>query len=119
MPNKPKKPCSYNRCPNLVELGHFYCKEHRKKNTRQYEKDRGSSTQRGYNSRWRKARIIYLKEHPLCVECLKENIITEATVVDHIIPHRGDMVLFWNELNWQAKCKSCHDRKTVEKDDGF
>ena len=36
MPNKPKKPCSYNRCPNLVELGHFYCKEHRKKNTRQY-----------------------------------------------------------------------------------
>jgi 5-methylcytosine-specific restriction protein A len=33
-------------------------------------------------------------------------------VVDHIIPHRGDQYLFWDQENWQALCKDCHDRKT-------
>lgn len=32
-----------------------------------------------------------------------------ATVVDHIVPHRGDPVLFWDERNWQPLCKRCHD----------
>ncbi|WP_197457685.1 HNH endonuclease signature motif containing protein, partial [Snodgrassella sp. CFCC 13594] len=34
---------------------------------------------------------------------------TEATVVDHIKPHCGDMKLFWNRNNWQSLCKGCHD----------
>ena len=38
--------------------------------------------------------------------------LTPATVVDHIIPHRGDKRLFWDEKNWQPLCKDCHDRKT-------
>jgi 5-methylcytosine-specific restriction protein A len=36
----------------------------------------------------------------------------KATVVDHIIPHRGDPTLFWDESNWQPLCKKCHDQKT-------
>lgn len=119
MPIKSKRPCSYNGCPNLIELGQIYCQIHKTKAAKQYDKDRGTSTSRGYDSNWRKARIRYLREHPLCVECLKENRIVEATVVDHIIPHKGDMVLFWNESNWQSLCKSCHDRKTVKQDGGF
>ena len=51
-------------------------------------------------------------EHPLCAECLKNSVLTPATVVDHIVPHRGDYALFWDENNWQPLCKSCHDRKT-------
>lgn len=39
-----------------------------------------------------------------------------ATVVDHIKPHRGDQRLFWDEDNWQALCKECHDRKTLTED---
>lgn len=38
---------------------------------------------------------------------LKQHVL--STVVDHVIPHRGDDVLFWDESNWQALCKSCHD----------
>ena len=41
---------------------------------------------------------------------------TAATVVDHVIPHRGDSHLMWDESNWQALCKSCHDRKTGSED---
>lgn len=36
----------------------------------------------------------------------------QSTVVDHIIPHRGNMDLFWYEENWQPLCKRCHDKKT-------
>jgi 5-methylcytosine-specific restriction protein A len=39
--------------------------------------------------------------------------------VDHIIPHGGDMRLFWNRGNWAALCQSCHSRKTAKQDGGF
>ena len=48
----------------------------------------------------------------LCVSCQAEGKLTAATVVDHIIPHRGDMKLFWDESNWQPLCKEHHDQKT-------
>ena len=33
---------------------------------------------------------------------MKHGMLTPATVVDHVIPHRGDQKLFWDEDNWQA-----------------
>lgn len=32
-----------------------------------------------------------------------------ADTVDHIRPHRGDPVLFWDYGNLQSVCKACHD----------
>ena len=64
---------------------------------------------RGYGHEWRTARERFLRRNPLCVECLKRGRIAPATVVDHIVPHRGDEKLFWDERNWQALCKACHD----------
>ncbi|MBR0407649.1 MAG: HNH endonuclease [Clostridia bacterium] len=66
----------------------------------------------GYDSRWREARKLCLQLHPLCVKCLEEKKITPATVVDHIVPHRGDQKLFWDQSNWQPLCKRHHDEKT-------
>ena len=71
---------------------------------------------RGYDSRWQRERLAFLAAHPLCVECQKRGVYTKATVVDHIIPHRGDRVLFWDRDNWQALCKQCHDKKTGTED---
>ncbi|SUO95242.1 HNH endonuclease [Suttonella ornithocola] len=68
-----------------------------------------TTKQRGYDGRWRKAREHYLSHHPLCVYCQREGRITPATVVDHIIPHKGDARLFWDKTNWQSLCKHCHD----------
>lgn len=73
---------------------------------------RPSSGERGYDARWRRARRLHLAEHPLCAECERQGITTAATVVDHIVPHRGDERLFWNTANWQSLCKTCHDAKT-------
>ena len=78
--------------------------------------NRKTVSEKGYRSRWRKARAVYLQSHPLCVRRLAKGRYVKATVVDHIIPHRGDRKLFWDRDNWQALCKSCHDSKTMTED---
>lgn len=67
-----------------------------------------TSTQRGYGYKWQQARAGFLAKHPLCQYCQREGRVTEATVVDHVIPHRGDMKLFWDQSNWAPLCASCH-----------
>jgi 5-methylcytosine-specific restriction protein A len=47
------------------------------------------------------------------VPCAAAGRLAPATVVDHVVPHRGDPVLFWDENNWAPSCKRCHDRKTA------
>lgn len=68
-----------------------------------------TTTERGYGWTWQKARDAYLLEFPLCAYCARMGFITAATVVDHIIPHKGNKVLFWDKINWQPLCKPCHD----------
>ena len=108
MPKNPKRPCRYPGCPNLCESG-TYCQEHSAESP---DRLRGNATKRGYDAKWRRARRQFLQRHPLCANCLSKGILTPATVVDHIVPHRGDQRLFWDEQNWQPLCKACHDRKT-------
>jgi 5-methylcytosine-specific restriction protein A len=82
--------------------------------------DRPHSADRGYDARWRKARLAYLRAHPLCVACEKEGNVTPASVVDHIIPHKGDRALFWDsENNWESLCEHHHNVKTAKQDGGF
>ncbi|MXS81562.1 HNH endonuclease [Nitrosomonas oligotropha] len=75
---------------------------------RRYD-DRQSSAARGYGYKWQKARKEFLKDNPLCIDHKERGYIVDATVVDHIKPHRGDQELFWDRSNWQALCEVCHD----------
>lgn len=68
-----------------------------------------TSSQRGYDYKWQKAREQYLRDNPLCVYCDRNGLTVAANVVDHRIPHRGDQQLFWDQDNWQSLCKPCHD----------
>lgn len=113
MPWKPKTICSY---PGCNELCHDrYCAKHKKLVAREQNK----SNSKIYTYQWRRTSKAFLKEHPLCVHCEKEGRLTPATEVDHIIPHNGDMKLFWDRSNWQALCKKCHSVKTAAEDGGF
>ena len=112
MPSKPKIPCAHPNCPELVEPGEKYCKKHQAL----HPKEIRDATKRGYDARWRKERELYLAAHPLCERCKEKGKYTKATIVDHIIPHRGDPELFWDPNNWQALCKPCHDKKTWNED---
>jgi len=62
-----------------------------------------------YGHRWRKASKTFLMHRPLCIECSRLGRVTASQVVDHIVPHRGDIKLFWDTDNWQPLCKLCHD----------
>lgn len=68
-----------------------------------------TSSQRGYDYKWQKAREQYLRDNPLCVYCARQGRTAAANIVDHIIAHRGDKDLFWDQANWQSLCKPCHD----------
>lgn len=124
MPRKAWRECNKVGCHELTR--ERFCekcqkeyKESIKEKNREYDKQRGSSNARGYNYKWQKARKSYLKRNPLCVECLAHGITREAKHVDHKIPHKGDMGLFWDVKNWQPLCVECHSRKTATEDGGF
>ena len=118
MPIKPKRPCKYPNCPALVDTG--YCERHKK----DYNKSKRNQNEwvELYNTtRWRKASKMFLNEHPLCEcnECKSLGRLVSSQVTDHKIPHRGNLELFWDESNWTAMSKKCHDRKTAKEDGGF
>lgn len=73
-----------------------------------------TTAERGYGGRWQRYRLVFLERNPLCVMCQKLGKVTAATVVDHIVDHRGDQTLFWDSAgNWQPLCKPCHSAKTA------
>lgn len=62
-----------------------------------------------YDRKWRKRRYLYLCRNPFCVMCKAQGLLVTASVVDHKVPHKGDLSLFTNEHNFQALCRTCHD----------
>ncbi|WP_308471552.1 hypothetical protein [Brevibacillus laterosporus] len=64
MPSIPLKTCLHSKCPTLTREA--YCLMLQKKQVQQYDRERKSSTQRGYDAKWRKARIGILRKHPFC-----------------------------------------------------
>src|SRR5713226_4875491 len=105
------RPCSIPRCPELTTGG--ACERHRSVRQRDYDERRGTSTERGYDSRWRRLRLLFLREHPLCADPFgdHEGRTTAAECIDHVIAHKGDMDLFWNQSNWQPLCLRCNSKK--------
>ena len=69
-----------------------------------------STTQAGYGWDWQQLRNRFIKEHPLCAECTKQNIATAAEEVHHMISiaEAPWLRLEWNNL--MALCVPCHRR---------
>lgn len=59
--------------------------------------------------RWRKLAKAHLAGEPLCRMCLKADVVTAASVCDHVHPHRGEERHFWAGP-FQSLCTSCHSR---------
>jgi len=74
-----------------------------------YEGDRLSERDRGYTKAWAKASALFKQEHPLCVGCEAVGKVVVTEVTDHVIPHKGNKVLFWDQANWQPACRPHHD----------
>lgn len=120
MPQRPRQPCRQPGCAALVS-GVWYCEEHRPKpkpTTTDYERQRGSASQRGYGAYWRRLRLLFLRRHPLCADPFHEHGDRKvaATDVDHIVARRDGGTNAWDNL--QPLCHSCHSRKTVRESGG-
>ncbi len=74
-----------------------------------YDARRGSARARGYTAEWDREAKAFRVAHPLCLGCEAEQRLSPSEVTDHVIPHRGDMVLFWDRSRWQACCRWHHD----------
>ena len=68
-----------------------------------------------YNtSRWRKLRLYFLSNNPLCSHCLKKGIYTSATEAHHKIPLssykdlESKLEIAFDIENLEALCKECH-----------
>lgn len=65
-----------------------------------------------YNGRkWRKVRKSKLDVNPLCELCDKQDKVTVATVVDHIVQVKKGGAGY-DMPNLQSLCKPCHDSKS-------
>lgn len=112
MPTAPKRPCSRAGCPELQPCSTH--KPHTAPGQTYRERRRAEPWRSIYDTqRWRKLRKDVLARSPLCVDCVGQQRVTLATVVDHVIPHRGDMRLAFDFGNLQTLCDSCHGRKTA------
>jgi len=122
MPMRPCHQCRYQNCHAKTDK--TYCTAHEQEVKRKWQKDtdkhRGTAMERGYGPEWRRYRENYIREHPLCVECLKEDRYTPTEEVDHIKPVNGPYdPLFWEPTNHQGLCGRHHKIKTAKEDGGF
>ena len=100
----PRKPCldcgtlsAEHRCPqHLAEW----------KARREQARNRGKTTERGYDNRWRKLRSTAIAQQPFCTHCGT----TEDLTADHIIPLSAGGTS--TENNIQVLCRSCNGRKS-------
>lgn len=112
------RPCREPGCPRYAEPNTNVCSVHKRPHAP--KKGDAAIMHKLYCTRaWLDGRTAFLAIHPLCAECEKAGRLTAACIVDHIVPHQGDLALFYDQDNWQPLCKPCHDRKTAAEDGGF
>ena len=63
-------------------------------------------------ARWAATRRQVLQQYPLCPMCASAGVVCLSTEVDHIVPHKGDLRLFWKSENLQGLCHRHHGEKT-------
>lgn len=112
------KICKKAGCGRTCEQGKNYCFVHKdlegKRKIFTYRK-KSSEYHHLYESyRWRTLSKDFLKTHPFCYICGNPAVAT-----DHIMPHRGDLSLFYDVNNLQPLCAKCHSRKTMKENNNF
>ncbi len=116
----PKKVCPGNGCNNLIGMREKRCptcapikKTEKAEHNRKYDKQVRDKTSINFyhSTAWRKLRQhVLIRDNHLCQECLKENHITSAEIVHHIIEIKDDPSLSLRADNCISLCKACHNK---------
>ena len=112
--------CHAPGCSRRVPRG--FCDAHQ---PLAYDRQRRHSAARGYSKAWRKRAAYFRQRYPLCgmrpdhqppvmSACHEAGLNVLGDQVDHVIPHKDNPVLFWDEYgNWQTLCAACGARKSA------
>ncbi len=100
------RPCAKQTCRELVERGR--CAKH----APEADRERGSSTARGYDAVWQRFRTWFIGRHPLCVDCQEQNALTATTEVHHVKKLAEYPALRLVESNCLGLCAACHAIRT-------
>ena len=107
MPYKPSSPCKHHGCPKLSVNQTGYCELHQSEyvdRSKWKEKERPNSAQRGYTGTWKQARVLFLRQNPVCA-CGRP-----AVLVHHVKPiSEGGEVL--DPDNFMSMCRECHEKE--------
>lgn len=124
MAGLPKRPCRHQGCVEYALDRRRFCAAHQREHENKRKRESRARNGRGWtrlydDPRWKDRKAAFLRRNPLCAECGRFGVVRGAEVVDHVVPHRGDLALFWDEGNWQPLCARCHNEKTAREDGGF
>lgn len=109
-----RRTCKTFRCPNLHTNVSGYCDSCTRRHAAAYTDGRASSTDRGYNNRWREFSKRFLADHPRCAICGDVSTVTDhkSTPAEIMLDIYGRFDL--DPLQYQALCTSCNTRKAAE-----
>ena len=80
---------------------------------RQYDLGRDTAHRQFFNSdAWRRTRLAFLAEHPLCQDCEAAGRLTPATEVHHVAKRADAPERAFDMDNLRALCRSCHSVRT-------
>lgn len=113
--------CKYPGCPNTIQAP-GYCTKHSKvKADKEQERHKATierlnsldqpGRQLYYTYEWRKLRAKTIAGHPYCIDCGAGT----GLQVDHIVPHRGDPVIFFDPAVLVVRCEQCHKKVSMER----
>lgn len=112
MPVKAGAACRRPGCAGIVVGGVCSrCGPLRRARDAAIDERRGTAAERGYDARWQRVRLMFLRAHPLCQDCAEQGRVTEATDVHHVVAKRLGGTD--EESNLRALCHSCHSKITA------
>lgn len=74
---------------------------------------RESAARRGYGRRWRRFRLLFLSDNPLCADCQANGKYVPATEVHHLVKVAERPDLMFDLSNGRALCHACHSVRTA------
>lgn len=71
------------------------------------------------SAKWKRKRADQLKREPFCAFCLAQDVVSPASVADHVVRHGEDWARFWTG-KLQSLCARCHssEKQRQEKSEG-
>jgi 5-methylcytosine-specific restriction enzyme A len=106
MPTLGRPGCRWPLCANRSAPGGSYCTDHQRAKWQALDRDRGSSSQRGYSADWQRFRRWFLSqpEHVMCEDCRR----VPSVEVHHVLKVKDRPDLRLVESNCRGLCVACH-----------